>query len=337
MDNQPLAFYEYLDQIVNLELKAKRALQGATQIRYAAARKLCGRPLSRIAADLILRLSPSSLIFISTGAGNPATLPKGETDGPSGVAFLTSVLNALGYPVCIVSENHFLPAIMASLTAMNIPIAKNSPGPRDPIGAFASPFPLGPDTADEHVRKLLDQHPKASAAIFIEKPGPNAAGVFHTSGGKPKQSTTVGHVHRLAEIGRERGLLTIAVGDGGNEIGFGRIRAEIAEAHPLGQDCGCPCHLGILNGTEVDCLFPAAVSNWGAYAIATAITIAARQTELLPKKEAVGKTVHASLAEGANDGYSGLNVPLVDGTSLEANEAVYQLCLEVARLSLVVE
>lgn len=181
MDNQPLAFYEYLDQIVNLELKAKRVLQGATQIRYTAARKLCGPPLSRIAADLILRLPPSSLIFISTGAGNPTTLPKGETDGPSGVAFLTRVLNALSHPVCVVSESHFLPAIMASLAAVNILITKNSLGPHDPVSTFASPFPLGPDEADAHVRRLLDQHPNASVAIFIEKPGPNTAGVFHSA------------------------------------------------------------------------------------------------------------------------------------------------------------
>ena len=65
--------------------------------------------------------------------------------------------------------------------------------------------------------------------------------------------------------------MTGAVGDGGNEIGFGLIRRELADEHPYAKECGCPCGYGIIDATVVDFLFPAAVSNWGGYAIAVAV------------------------------------------------------------------
>ena len=41
----------------------------------------------------------------------------------------------------------------------------------------------------------------------------------------------------------------------------------------------------------------------------------------------------SELTESAFDGYSGLCLPTVDGTSLAANKAIYQLMLEVTRLA----
>src|SRR5690606_9228067 len=72
-------YYEYLDQIVNLELKNKPAQQGGTQLRYRAARErqgdvpLCGQ----IAQALLPRLADSTVILV-TGTGNPEWLPHGE-------------------------------------------------------------------------------------------------------------------------------------------------------------------------------------------------------------------------------------------------------------------
>ena len=84
----PEAIYQSLDDVVNIEFKAKRHMLGGTRIRYDAARKMAGEPLSQCAARLLDGLLVSGTVFMTTGAGNPVFLPKGETDGPSGTAFL---------------------------------------------------------------------------------------------------------------------------------------------------------------------------------------------------------------------------------------------------------
>ena len=157
--------------------------------------------------------------------------------------------------------------------------------------------------------------------------------LLHNSSGKPKDSDWVAHAHLLAEAARERQILTVGVGDGGNEIGFGRIREQLADIHPRGRDCGCPCHGGLLDDTRVDYLLPASVSNWGGYAIAAAILLATGRPALMPPWDDVERSIAAPIASGAFDGYSGLAVPTVDGTSPMANHAVYQLMLEVLRMA----
>lgn len=331
-----LWFYEYLDHIASTELKAKSALQGATRIRYEAARrKQGGAPLSKIAAERVhAALAPGSVALLTTGAGNTVWLPNGETDGPSGLAVLARCFTNLGHRVCVLAEQHFLPGIMAAVRASGVPVLDAGSWRQRPIGALAVNFPLGRPAADVFVDEFLDSVPEASIAIFLEKPGPNVAGIFHNSSGKPKHPETVAHLDRLAERGRSRKITTGAVGDGGNEIGFGLIREELSEVHPYGKQCGCECGRGIIDATEVDFLFPAAVSNWGGYAIAAALAISLRAPELMPSLVEVEESISAPLSHGAFDGYSGMSLPSVDGVSLEANLAIYRLMLDVVRLSL---
>jgi hypothetical protein len=332
---QKLWFFEYLDHIASTELKARSALQGSTQIRYAAARsRQGGLPLSRIAADRMLAaLKPGAVVLLTTGTGNPVWLPQGETDGPSGIAVLARVFAALKHRVCILSEGHFLPAILASVQAAGVPVLAQSSWRQRPIGALAVDFPQGKAAAHEFVPRFLDGLPEVAIALFVEKPGPNVAGVFHNSSGKPKAPDWVGHLNVLADLARERGIVTGAVGDGGNEIGFGMIREALANVHPYAAQCGCPCGKGIIDATEVDFLFPAAVSNWGAYAIAAALAASLDRPEVMPDWREVEASIIAPLAHGAFDGYSGMSVASVDGTSLQTNKAVYQLICEVLRLA----
>jgi hypothetical protein len=64
--------------------------------------------------------------------------------------------------------------------------------------------------------------------------------------------------------------------------------------------------------------------------VAVAFALLSGQCRELPAHELIRASVEASVRAGANDGYSGENVSTVDGTSLEASEAIYTLCLEVA-------
>ena len=336
MTNEPINtwYYEYLDRIANLELKNKTTLQGGTAIRYQAARAaqgdkaICGQ----IAEALMPRL-PGSTVILVTGTGNPSWLPQGETDGPSGVAILTRIFSSLGVRTCILSESRFLPGVKSSVRAGGSPLLDEAAWLERNNGTLAVAFPEGAAAAPGFIRDLLEQLPSISAAFFIEKPGPNTLGVFHNSSGKPKQSDWVAHAHLLNDRLREEGVLTIGVGDGGNEIGFGKAREKLLDIHPYGRDCGCPCHGGLLDATNVDFLLPAGVSNWGGYAIACSIALAAGRFNLMPEWTEVARTISAPIANGAFDGYTGQPTATADGTSLAANKAIYTLMLETLRLA----
>ena len=328
-------YFNYLDQIANLELKNRPALQGGTEPRYALARKKQGNePLTgQISAMIANRIGPGA-VLLTTGTGNPEWLPEGETDGPSGVAALARLFGSLGIRSCVVAEERFLPAIKAAVQAAGTPLMSPKAWASRNNGALCLPFPEGSQAAPAFVNELLSLSEAWQAAFFIEKPGPSSAGRFHNSSGAPKDTEWLGHLHVLAKEAKKRGVPTIGIGDGGNEIGFGIIASELMEQYPKIYGCACQCPTGLLDSTELDYLFPAAVSNWGAYAIVAATAIRLGRPELMQEWPEIKGTIEAPLAHGAFDGYSGLSLPSVDGVSLVANQAIYHLMQEVVRLQL---
>src|SRR5690606_6198685 len=127
-------------------------------------------------------------------------------------------------------------------------------------------LPADEAMSDTRAAELIERY-RPVAAVSIEKASPNVKGVFHNSS---KVDTTIGkaRAEKVFQRMRGAGLLTIGIGDGGNEIGMGAIHDELAKAFPELTECACPCEGGILAAEPVDCLITAAVSNWGGYALA---------------------------------------------------------------------
>lgn len=73
----------------------------------------------------------------------------------------------------------------------------------------------------------------------------------------------MGHLYLLADAARERGVLTIGIGDGGNEVGFGEVRDSVAKAHPFGARSHGDFPSGLITVTATDVVVAASVSNWG--------------------------------------------------------------------------
>lgn len=327
-------YFDYLDQIANLELKNKPAQQGGTAIRYRIAREQQGdTALCGLISQSFLKQESKKPVILVTGTGNPVWLPEGETDGPSGVAILARAFASIGIPSCILAEERFLPGVLASVRAGGMPILSEESWLKRTNGAWCQPFPTGAKAALPFIESLLSRPHGWSGVFFIEKPGPSVEGCFHNSSGVPKDPEWVGHAHMLADAARQQGVLTVGVGDGGNEIGFGMIREALYHAHPQRFKCQCGCETGLLDGTIVDYLFPCSVSNWGAYALAAALALHQGRSHILPQWPEIEASIRAPLDHGAFDGYTGMAMPSVDGVSLKANRSVYHLFEEVGQLA----
>jgi hypothetical protein len=96
--------------------------------------------------------------------------------------------------------------------------------------------------------------------IAIERSGPAADGKHYTMRGRDTTPFLSSHFQAIP------GTTTIGIGDGGNEIGMGKLPHElVAECIPNGDLIHCR--------TAADHLIVAGVSNWGAYALAAGILI----------------------------------------------------------------
>jgi hypothetical protein len=128
-------------------------------------------------------------------------------------------------------------------------------------------------------------------------------------------------------------VLTTGIGDGGNEVGMGKVIAAVHQHINNGVAIGCT--------TPADFLITSSVSNWGGYALAAALAAEVLQRDpstnagsslALGAKAVVDRmvvspteaklSVQASLDAGARDGISGTAEPhwSVDGMEWPVHE-----------------
>ena len=98
--------------------------------------------------------------------------------------------------------------------------------------------------------------------IAIERCGPGADGRHRNMRGADVSA----HAAPLDLLFKAGPWRTVAIGDGGNEIGMGTVpRRLIAEHVPLGEVIGCV--------VPADHLITAGVSHWGAYGLLAALAM----------------------------------------------------------------
>jgi hypothetical protein len=121
--------------------------------------------------------------------------------------------------------------------------------------------------------------------------------------------------HRLFEVAarKEQAIVTIGIGDGGNEIGMGKIPwSTIRRNIPNGGLVACR--------VVTDHLIVCGVSNWGAYGLAAGV----RRLRNVPSDEntfdpELEKTLLETMVEEGPlvDGVSGLPTVTVDGLPID--------------------
>jgi len=174
------------------------------------------------------------VVALTTGFFIPSGTPPGfETDGPLGVIFLQRALLGCGVPTLIYAEGEVNRTITPGREICGLPVVD-----------------VGPEGW--------------SHLIVIERSGPGAGGRHYTMRGT---DITDYFGARFTWGLKKRGRsLTIGIGDGGNEIGMGKIPHEtIVKNIPNGDLIHCR--------VATDYLIVAGVSNWGAYALAAGIYV----------------------------------------------------------------
>jgi hypothetical protein len=153
----------------------------------------------------------------------------------------------------------------------------------------------------------------ATHLVFIERSGPARDGKHYTMRGRDTSRELDQHIVRFVASLGTASIPTIGIGDGGNEIGMGKIPHEIVAKHiPNGDLIHCR--------VPTDHLIVAGVSNWGAYALAAGVYVLRglkppadlfdpdREREILEVMVREGPLV---------DGVTGQQTATVDGLSWE--------------------
>ena len=320
---------EQIDRLITFDLPFRMVIDTL----YTAAREKAGEPLAMKAAKALTQIVKArDIVFIATGwPDRPHVSPEiAETDGPPGAAVLGRALHrGLGaIPFFLIEENLVEPMQMVVQSA-GFKILK----PDETIAAAHSPsaihattvldFPTVSEPAKGKAISLIDKY-KPAAIISIEKGGMNEKGIIHTSRG---HDTTehMAKIDFLIEEGKKRGILTIGIGDGGNEIGMGNIRDEIRDTVSFGKQCNCPCGSGIAPVTETDLLITATVSNWGAYGVSASLAILLKNPDVFHDPEIERWILEHASDAGFIDGISGFVEPGVDGLSAEVHGHIVSL------------
>jgi hypothetical protein len=282
-------------------------------------------PTERAAEQLAETVDSGDTVLVLTGFLIPPTYPQ-ETDGPPGATSVARAMDrALGANPIIACEPNGVDVCEATAVAGGLRVEDREAALRSRHTVAIEEFPTDRTAAGEYAQTVVDDLDPA-AVVFVEKVGANAAGVYHNSAGHDisEQSAKTDEL-----LDRLNDVLTVAVGDGGNEVGMGVVEDAVREHVDHGRECQCPCNSGIAATEEVDVLVPATVSNWGGYAIAAALDATIRaNTGALHDPETEIRMLDQCALAGGIDGIVGGTDGGCDGMPPESHAALVRLLNE---------
>jgi hypothetical protein len=251
-----------------------------------AVRGLCGLPLgSRVA---ILTGFPCNMDF------DPPT----ETDGPPGALAVARCLIGLGLEVVLMTDDCNAEAI------------------RSAAGSLVEVYSFPPSLGEQEARRLEELWQDVVAAIAIERPGPSAEGYYLTMRGLSMGKYVAPLDRQLSLAGRT--FFTVGIGDGGNEVGMGKVHSRIVASGNEGLAASA-CML------STDFLIVCSVSNWGAYCLIAAICLVSSRPELMPSPPREEEVLRALVFNGgARDGITGKKELTVDGMPFSCTAEVLE-------------
>jgi hypothetical protein len=289
----------------------------------AAIEALVCRDVGRKTADLIAAstgelaaaartLGTATCIGLITGFFVPRDeVAAPETDGPVGTALLAAAMAACGVPARIAVDTPCAGAVRAAVAAASGGVTVDEIGVDDRAG----------------LDRLANEWRTAgiSHAVAIERCGRSPDGRPRNMRGVDVSPWTA----PLDDLFLAGPWVRLAVGDGGNEIGMGKLPAGlIARTVPNGERIACV--------TACDHLVVAGVSNWGAYGLMAALAVlrpdwAASIAPFLTAERDLAVTQATVDGAGAVDGVTARREATVDGFGPEIHGPLIEELGRIAR------
>lgn len=252
--------------------------------------------------------------------------PPTETDGLASVAIARAALR-LGYDATLVAEECHAPVFHAAVAVDDDDVLSRIT--LSFVPSVADPGPAWLATNDASIQRLAAS---ADLVVACERAGPAVDGRCYTMRGI--DMTARGLINPALHLvplyaRREEGsdVPFVAIGDGGNELGMGKVLNAVRKHVPDGDRIGAAT-------PPADRLIAASVSNWGAYALIAAAAVVRFHDDsdrgecedkgkeewidrVLPTEEAEAELIRRCVAAGCRDGVSGKMEATVDGMPLE--------------------
>ena len=318
VDNKLRALRDAVQQDVGnrgLRAEAKDNLITATLYDFAAA---C-RSFSKV--------EKASVAIVTGFAIASVDPPRAETDGPLGAIFLARAFDALGMRVALVSDRLCVPALKAGVEAVglkgkvavtNFPLTMTNEEVRlfrqsvGPLTHMIALERVGPSHTPASVASQMEGTTRTVESFKRDVPEADHDRCHAMKGTDVTDLTAPLHLlfeaddPKLAEV-------TIGIGDGGNEIGMGKIAWQTIRRNiPEGGKVACR--------VATDFLIVAGVSNWGAYALAAGVALVRNRTldpalfDAEKEKQLLGLLVESG---SLVDGVTGEATATVDGLTWE--------------------
>jgi hypothetical protein len=241
------------------------------------------------AADVLAK--NSGTVFIVTGFYILAAEAT-ETDGPPGAVVIGEALSKLGYKVIYISDLYTTPLISSvvgnTAEVIDFPIALNQ-------------------ESSDFANQLLKKH-QPSVVVSIERCGFTDEYKFRNMHGDD-----ISNYNAKTDYLFMNHENTLAIGDGGNEIGMGNCDDIIANDPKILIKKPCV--------TKVNELIIATTSNWGGYGLIASLS-EKKGINLLPSIKREIEILDRFVELGAVDGVSQKCVSNVDGFSKEENSDI---------------
>lgn len=324
-----LAKGEMIDRLISIDLPRR----GVIELIHREAREHQGLPLAMAAAHLLANsVAPTQVVLIATGWLDRPNVSTSiaESDGPPGAAALGRALHAgLGVVPIFLVEEEITDAMTLTVQAAGLRCLS----PAEAVTAAHSPAAIHAASvvalsADSSIAQRQAEELCTSfdvgAFISIEKGGQNEFGRIHTSRGHDT-TQSLSKADAVLEVCQARGIPTVGIGDGGNEIGMGTIRDRLKGKLRFSDQCECGCGGGVVPLNHTDVLVATTVSNWGAYGIATALACLLGRPDVMHSPTMEEDLLRASAAAGFIDGVSGYVAPTADGLSLRTHISIVTL------------
>lgn len=327
MSVEPSVLDDRLDRLINIDVGGR-----GVEHLCDAARALQKTSLVGAAAEALLAIPEKATVLVTTGSVSRAWISTavGENDGPAGAAVIVRALILARRANCIVViEDTLAQAMAAVLTSAGLCVL-----PTDEAraacadGSLAAVSLASYPTEDEAGRKaapgMLDDLDPA-VLFSTERVGRNAQGIYCSMRGIDYGQGRA-RIDFVFDEAVRRAIPTVAVGDGGNEIGMGNIPQAVRDHVRFGEK--------ICAFTKSDWLVTGACSNWGCSAIVAAMAARTGDRRLLHTPERELALLMRGVDVGLINSTDGIVDPNVDGIPLNTHLAVVDMLATIVRPAL---